>query len=315
MNIDSAETSHWFDLGDVAVVPLIEIRRLPIDPAEFFPTAEIRADWYREPPWFDAYTGDLLFVIQSFAVCSAQGVILVDGCVGAGKSRKRSAFNRLPARWWRQFDGAGLSATDVTAFIFTHLHVDHVGAATINRGSGWQPAFPGVPHYAMEAEFSYWTSDAGQAALQRTGDYMTDSVLPVQRSGDLVLLQTPTTIDTRVRLRLAVGHTPGNLVTEIDGARGTILLTGDTLHHPLQLADPDISSRYCVSASGAADVRRGLLEEATRSDTAIVPSHFAAPSIGRTRTTGAGYTFERATDLIRWGRFDYRAWRESPALS
>ncbi|WP_406638437.1 MBL fold metallo-hydrolase [Amycolatopsis sp. WGS_07] len=287
--------AHWFDLGDVAVVPLIEDDRLLIDPGEFFPGLEPDlADWYAQEPWFDRATGKLVFVIQSFLVCSADEVLLVDACVGAGKDRRRAEFDQLPDRWMRQFLATGLR--DVDAVVFTHLHADHVGAVTTQQ----ELAFPAAPHFVVEEEFRYWSSEAGAAAMQRTGDYLADSVLPIERAGQLSFVAPDAVVGKHAELVPAAGHTPGNVCVRVRGSAGTILLAGDTMHHGVQVRHPELSTRYCVEPGEAAEVRRELLG----SGAVLLPTHFPVPSVGRVRRGG----FEFADELVRGGQFRYQEW-------
>ncbi|MFD2466435.1 MBL fold metallo-hydrolase [Amycolatopsis silviterrae] len=289
--------AHWFDLGDVAVVPLIEDDRLLIEPGEFFPGLEPDlADWYAQEPWFDRATGKLVFVIQSFLVCSADEVLVVDACVGAGKDRQRAEFDQLPDRWMRQFRATGVR--DVDAVVFTHLHTDHVGAATDQR----ELVFPDAPHYVVEEEFRYWSSEAGAAAMRRTGDYLADSVLPIEQAGQLSFVAPDAVVGKHAELVPAAGHTPGNVCVRVRGSAGTVLLAGDTLHHGVQVRHPELSTRYCVDPGAAAEVRRRLLTE--ESGAVLLPSHFPAPSAGRVRRSG----FEFADELVRGGQFRYREW-------
>lgn len=94
-----------------------------------------------------------------------------------------------------------------------------------------------------------------------------------------------------MRLCPAPGHTPGNTAVLVTGSRARMLLTGDILHHPLQLMDPDTSTRYCVDPELSAHTRRRTLEWLADTGTAMVPAHFAAPSAGRVDRHGSGYTF------------------------
>ncbi|MGW4399450.1 MBL fold metallo-hydrolase [Amycolatopsis nivea] len=296
--------AHWFDLGDVAVVPLVEDDRLLIEPGEFFPGLEPDlADWYAQEPWFDPAAGKLVFVIQSFLVCSADEVLVVDACVGAGKDRRRAEFDQLPDRWMQQFLATGLRPADVDAVVFTHLHTDHVGAATVRR----EPVFPDAPHFVVEEEFRYWSSEAGGAAMRRTGDYLTDSVLPIERAGQLSFVAPDAVVGKHAELVPAAGHTPGNVCVRVRGSAGTVLLAGDTMHHGVQIRHPELSTRYCVDPGEAAEVRSRLLEEGRGS--VLLPTHFPAPSAGRVRRGRDGYGFEFAADLLRAGQFRYREWR------
>ncbi|KAA9159650.1 MBL fold metallo-hydrolase [Amycolatopsis acidicola] len=292
----------WFDLGDVAVVPVIENERLLIDPAEFFPGRAGGFDgWAFEKPWCD--NGKLVYTIQAFLVVTPDEVVLVDACVGDGKKRARPEFDRQDSGWWERLARTGISADEVSTVVFTHLHVDHVGWATRWERGGWRPAFPRARHVLTEPEYRYWTSPAGAAAMRRTGDYLTDSIEPVRDAGLLDLVPADAAIGRHLRLRPAPGHTPGNSCVLVSGSRGRILLTGDTLHHPLQLADPGVSSSYCTDPAQSARTRRETLEWLADTGVVMLPAHFAAPSAGRVVRAGGGFGFAWAGDVRRGGEF------------
>jgi glyoxylase-like metal-dependent hydrolase (beta-lactamase superfamily II) len=59
------------------------------------------------------------------------------------------------------------------------------------------------------------------------------------------------------------------------------VLSGDVLHHPLQLIRPEWSSRACEDKAMSATTRRALIERYADTSTLIAPAHFASPSIGR----------------------------------
>lgn len=297
----------WFDLGDVAVVPLVETAQLLIEPAEFFPDiGDDRSSWCFQQPWYDSATGRLVYTIQSFLVSTGETVVLVDACVGAAKPRLRPEFDRQSDDWLRRFAATGITAADVSAVVLTHLHVDHVGWATRADGATWTPVFDRARHYVTGPEFAYWTSTAGTAAMLRTGEYMADSVRPLFERGLLELVEPGAEIHPRVRLVAAPGHTPGNVCVQITGSSGELLLAGDLLHHPVQLVRPELSTRYCVDPEQATQTRLDLLAHLAESGTPLLPAHFPAPSAGRLVRDGAGYTFEAASDLVRAGQFTWR---------
>lgn len=301
---------YWYDLGDVAVAPLVEDVRLLIRPDEFFPGFAFDPDaWYARDPWFDAAAGSMVLFIQSFVVCTPDTVLLVDACVGPGKERRRPQFDHLPEIWLDRFGEAGLRASDVDAVVFTHLHTDHVGAATIHRAGVWEPVFPHAPHYVVREEFDYWTSHEGTCAMHRTGDYIADSIRPIEAIGRLEFVAPDAVLDPRVRLLPAAGHTPGNLCVQVDGSAGSVVLAGDTMHHGVQVANPGLSTQYCVSRPGSAEVRTALLERSAETGAVLVPTHFPGPSAGRAHRAGAGYSFEFAPEIVRPGQFRLADWR------
>ena len=299
-----SDRPFWLDLGDTAVIPLVETARLLIEPAEFFPDlGPDRSDWCFQPPWYDASLGRLVYAIQAFLVVTPGRVLLVDACVGAAKQRRRPEFHLRADDWFTRFTGTGLSAADVSAVVFTHLHVDHVGWATRPVDGLPQPVFPAARHYVTEPEYRYWAGPAGAAAMRRTGDYLEDSVRPLLDRRLLEFVDPAAVLAPGVELVPAFGHTPGNVCVRVTGSAGTLLLAGDLLHHPLQLRDPGRSTRYCVDPVLAAAARRTLLAELAASGTPLLPAHFAAPSVGRVTPAGDGYRFAPATDLVRFGRY------------
>jgi glyoxylase-like metal-dependent hydrolase (beta-lactamase superfamily II) len=67
------------------------------------------------------------------------------------------------------------------------------------------------------------------------------------------------------------------------------LLTGDTIHHPVQLALPEVSSRFCADPAAAAVTRRRVLEEAADRDAYLLTAHFPGPEYHRVTRDGARF--------------------------
>jgi glyoxylase-like metal-dependent hydrolase (beta-lactamase superfamily II) len=297
-------TPYWFDLGDVAVVPIVELPRLLIRPDEFFPGLEVDPDdWCMREPWFDASASCLVYAMQAFLAVTSERIVLVDACIGSGKHRARPEFDQLGTGWLRALEATGVAAADVSSVLFSHLHVDHVGWATQPDRDGWRSVFPNARHLVTGRELDYWTSADGAAAMRRTGDYLADSIRPLDDLGILDRVAEDAEVCPGVRLLPAFGHTPGNVAVQVSGSGGELLLVGDTVHHPVQLHRPELSTRYCVHPEQAARTRSQLLARAAASGTPIVPAHFALPSAGRVTPTDTGYTFEPASDIVRPGQY------------
>ncbi len=287
-----------FSVGEIEVSSLVDIAELLIEPAEFFPQAAglsgaDPAPWYLRPPW--TRHGRLVYTIQAFLVRTPQAAVLVDAAVGAGKSRRRPQFDRLDTDLPAGLAGFGLSPEDIDYVVLSHLHVDHVGWATIFDGTAWVPTFGRARHLIPAAEGVYWRGAGGQAAMARTGDYLSDSVQPLVRAGLVDWVGGDVEVVPGVTFRQAAGHTPGCGYVELMSAGRRAVLAGDMIHHPLQLAMPDWSTRYCVDPGAAAAVRRRRLAEVADTDTVFVPAHFAWPSAGLVRSDRDGYRFELLT--------------------
>jgi glyoxylase-like metal-dependent hydrolase (beta-lactamase superfamily II) len=70
------------------------------------------------------------------------------------------------------------------------------------------------------------------------------------------------------------------------GAHG--VMTGDVLHHPLQLMYPQLTTIADEDSLLAVQTRNGLVERVADTDTIVMPGHFIAPSVGRIHRKAQG---------------------------
>ncbi len=118
-----------------------------------------------------------------------------------------------------------------------------------------------------------------------------DSVLPVLLSGQAERVDSEAEILSGVRLRPAPGHTPGNVIIELNDGRTRTVMTGDVVHHPAQIEQPDWASAFDEDPDQARLTRRALLEELADTDTIMLPAHFAAPSAVRILSEADGFFY------------------------
>lgn len=293
----------WLDLGDTKVIPLVEIPRLLINPAEFFPELQANGtEWWARSPWIDEDTKSLIYVIQAFLVASPSGITIIDAGVGAGKSRTRPAFNNLSTRWADSLKSIGVDHADVGTVILTHLHVDHVGGATTHGAQSWEPEFPNADYLLSHQEFDYWHDTQGQNAVQRTGDYIADSITPLADAGQLTFISPDTQVSDNIWVRDATGHTPGLLSVEIIGQDASVLIASDIAHHPLQLDHPEMGTRYCVDKEQAARTRIDTFNRSAETGLIILPAHFAGQPGGRISISSQGaFEWNPAAEIWRTG--------------
>ena len=67
-------------------------------------------------------------------------------------------------------------------------------------------------------------------------------------------------IDDGLWFEPAPGHTDGNVVLNLRSGGASAVLSGDVMHHPVQLIRPEWSSRACEDPVLSATTRRALLE-------------------------------------------------------
>jgi glyoxylase-like metal-dependent hydrolase (beta-lactamase superfamily II) len=266
-----------------------------LDPFEVYPDINpeglaAEQSWLA-PRFFDAATRRLILAFQGFVVRSAGKLIVVDTCVGDCKVRRRADFDQQRWGWLDRLSGAGIDPHEVTHVVCTHFHVDHVGGNTRLEDGRWVPSFPNARYVFPREEYLWWTSAAGARAMERTGDYLADSIEPVIAAGLADLAPADLAITAEVGLRPAPGHTPGGVVVEVASQGARALLLGDVLHTLLQIRHPHWSTRFCTDPEASRRTRTGILEEAADRDVWLLPNHFPAPTAGRV---------SRAGDRLRW---------------
>ncbi|MFB4271465.1 MBL fold metallo-hydrolase [Nonomuraea sp. GTA35] len=233
-------------------------------------------------PAFADDAGGLRLSSHSFVFTTAGLRVLVDTGIGNGKRRANPAWDNLDTPYLSRLAAAGYTPEDIDLVILTHLHTDHVGWNTLPDGT---PTFPNARYVTSRTEWDHWASadmDEPRRAMFR------DSVHPVRDAGLLDLVDVPAGgVETApgVRLVPTPGHTPGHVAVQA----GTALITGDCVHHPVQLRHPDITSCVDVDPRQAVATRRRLLSSLAGTGTLLLGSHFAPPTGGMVERDGDGF--------------------------
>lgn len=176
--------------------------------------------------------------------------------------------------------------------ILTHLHADHVGWNTRQVNGEWVPTFPNARYLTSRAEREFWgTYDMEEAREQM----FRDSVIPVELAGLLSTVDVPhrgAEIAPGLRLIPTPGHTPGHVAVELTSQKETALISGDCVHHPVQLAHPVIGACVDIDPRQSEATRRKLLGSLAGTDTLLLGTHFAPPTAGRVVAHGDAYRLD-----------------------
>ena len=288
-----ASKFQW-TLGATTLQRIVESEEGILPPTEIYgECTQAHLDEHRRwlvPRFQDAASGLLIISIQSFLVRQDGLNILVDTCGGNDKERKRPHFHKQNRPWLDTLRKAGIGPEDIDIVLCTHLHVDHVGWNTRLENGRWVPTFPKARYLVSQREWDYWRN-AGPAVLERTGDFLSDAVLPIIQSGQADFVGDAHAIKSDISLEPAYGHTPGQLMMRIGSGGGQALLCADLMHHPLQIKYPEWSTRFCVDPTMARQTRMNFLNDNANSGRLVFPTHFPDPTGGTIVRDGADYHF------------------------
>ncbi|WP_433282813.1 MBL fold metallo-hydrolase [Pseudonocardia xinjiangensis] len=243
------------------------------------------APWLR--PHFVDNRGMLLSKIQALVIDTGSRRIIVDTCLGNGKERAVPNWSGLQLPFLEDLAAAGYPTESIDTVVCTHLHVDHVGWNTRLEDGAWVPTFPNARYLFVRGEYQYW-NEAGYA----DEPILEDSITPVMEAGlvdlvaaDHVLLDEGGTV---VRFEPTFGHTPAHVSVVIESVGRRAVISGDLIHHPVQMAIPNWASRFDYDADATRATRKAFLDRYADGSTLVIGTHFATPSAGKIVALDAG---------------------------
>jgi glyoxylase-like metal-dependent hydrolase (beta-lactamase superfamily II) len=293
-------------LGSIEVRKVTELDRVRVDPRRLY--ANLPAELLPRccddlgPSLMAPDSGDLYLSYHSYVVRTRHHTIVVDTCIGNGKDRRSvPEWHDLQTPYLARLAEAGVHPDDVDVVLCTHLHADHVGWNTRLVDGRWVPTFRNARYVMAEPEYAHYAAQhAAASEVPVNRGSFADSVLPIVESGQATLVQGSHAVeldpDSEVRLEPAAGHTPGNVTIALRGGGREALLSGDVIHHPIQLALPWLDVAADHDGLLAAKTRHALLERCADTDILVLTGHFPDPTAGRVRRAGGAYTFAFIAD-------------------
>lgn len=222
----------------------------------------------------------LVMSFHSLVVRTDHGVLLVDSCVGNHKNRElMPQWHLQEFPYLERLAQAGLTPVDIDFVCCTHLHADHIGWNTRLDNGRWVPTFNNARYLFARPEIEYWLDLHERKPDNDFRRAWTDSVLPVIEAGLVDTVAEDHEILPGIRLHPAPGHTPGNAVIELDDGRRRAIMSGDVIHHPVQIERPQWCSVFDRDQKEALVTRRRLLERVVDTGTLVMGAHFSGPSV------------------------------------
>jgi glyoxylase-like metal-dependent hydrolase (beta-lactamase superfamily II) len=234
----------------------------------------------------------MVITYQTYVVRTPRHTILVDTCTGEDKGYPAPMdFPKQP--WLDGLKAEGLSFDDIDYVMCTHLHIDHSGWNTVLRDGRWVPTFPRAKYVFHKREYAAWeaSTKAGETRPGGGGSVFTMNCEPVVAAGQALLVDDDFSLDDCITIEPTPGHTPCHCCVHINSGGQHAVITGDLMHHALQIHRPSWSTMFCWDPIEAADSRTRFLANVADTDTKLLPIHFPNPSVGRVESNG---------DRFRW---------------
>ncbi|MEO6546677.1 MAG: MBL fold metallo-hydrolase [Ferruginibacter sp.] len=159
--------------------------------------------------------GSLLVEIQPFCIVTDNDVIIIDTGLGFSNADCTMQLHQ-------HLINNGISPTEVTKVLLSHLHKDHSGGITKEDMLLSQPvlSFPNALYYVNKDELAL-------ALSNENSSYTTDDFSILTIAGNVVLLEGDGVIDGYIRYEVSGAHSPFHQVFWIEEAGQTIFFGGD----------------------------------------------------------------------------------------
>ena len=279
-------------IGEVTITRIVELE-LPVpysEKAPFIryasPVALKAVDWLK--PHFITPDGLLILSVHALLVEAPGLKLIVDTCIGNDKPRGMTLNNPLQTAFLQHLEDAGSPREKIDIVVCTHLHVDHVGWNTMLVDGEWKPTFPNARYLIGRTEFDHWQNFDKDEELTQV---MADSVKPIFDWALADMVEMNHRISPEIRLMPTPGHTPGHVSVVIESKGETAIITGDMIHHPIQMAHPNWATPYDSDRHEAEATRRAMLKDWSEKPVLIIGTHFAAPTAGRIERDGDAFKF------------------------
>ena len=273
--------------------------------AEATPEVVKSIDWMR--PDFANEDGQTLWDIHSYVIDTGDQVILVDPGCGNGKTLPlQPSWSDLRTPFLERLEQAGYQPGDIDLILCTHLHLDHIGWCTRESDDGgWVPTFSDARLVVVRDEYDHFLEtmnapddeaahgivfDQSDPSVPRQYRKVWEETLsPIVEAGRLELVASGAEVVPGVRYVPTPGHTKGHHSIRLESEEAAAFITGDFIHHPMQIARPGWSSRNDWDASASARNRQECLSALAGSDVLVLGTHFTGPGAGHIVVDGDGF--------------------------
>ncbi len=270
---------HTFNLGNFELT-IISEGNVYGDPAIVFEGMD-------ESVWRPLTTlddrGRLVFGLNIILVRTADRLVLLDTGIGEPNEARERFESMFPFEPHLPLLGAfgtlGISPSDVTDVVYSHVHADHIMGTTVDREGIRVPSFPKAHHFMHRA-------DGGQVPERpdRRANY--NLHIPIlQEHGLFNLTDGGHEIAPGITTIHAPGESPGHILVRLESQGHIAYYVGDLFHDPCEAEHIDF---VWPGRDAAAMIpsRKDLIDRATRESALLLVAHTPFPGTARIAREG-----------------------------
>ena len=203
---------------------------------------------------------------------SGKRIILVDTGIGYKLSEKLNSIYAVDFSTYTLESGLasrGLSRSDITDVILTHLHFDHAGGSTEYDESGKaMPAFENAVYHVQKKHFEW----AMNPTDRDKASFFPENYVPLFESGRLAFTDGEQKFDECITLCPLNGHTSHMQLVKVSDGDNTLLHLADLIPTAGHIPAPFIMG-YDLFPLTTLDEKKKYLKEISENNWTVVFEH------------------------------------------
>ncbi|MBU0518693.1 MBL fold metallo-hydrolase [bacterium] len=221
----------------------------------------------------------ILMSANPVLVRTGEHTVLID--TGMGNKYDPQAVDNydieLPRTLMAELRRLEVSPEEVDYVINTHLHFDHIGGNTYQDEDGLiKPVFPNAKYVMQKAEYE----DAIDPGPRTKASYNHDDIVPLQESGQIMLIDGDIEVVPGIKMRVTGGHTRAHSIVQIESEGQTAIFLADLIPTSSHVKVPYVMG-YDLYPADTADFKAELLQEAAANDYLLLFEHSPRVKVGR----------------------------------
>jgi glyoxylase-like metal-dependent hydrolase (beta-lactamase superfamily II) len=182
----------------------------------------------------------------------------------------------------------GVSPSDVTDVILTHLHFDHAGGSTTVVNGKLVPTFPKAKYYVQK---KHW--DLSQQPTDKDrGSFISDDFVPLMEHGMLELVDGEFELFPGIELLVCNGHTTAQQLPKISDGTTTMLFCCDLVPTTSHVPWPYVMA-YDVRPLVTIEEKKRILGRAYEQRWILFLEHDPATEAITLKPTDKGFAVDR----------------------